>query len=272
MKLAIYQCAGHFLDVSANLELLAQTAINAAAQGADFLVLPELFLSGYNVGDDISHVAEAQDGSAIARACQIANENSISLLFGYIERADQQFYNSAALIDETGRLVGNYRKTHLFGSEEQRLFYPGDRWVVHDIAGVRVGVLICFDVEFPEAVRTLALQGAQLIAVPTAIMPPFFPVPSVVVPSRAFENQVFVAYVNRVGEERGFSYFGLSCVVDPAGKDLVRMGVEESLQLVEIDTRAIAPESMGYDYLNERRPELYAVLEPVGQPKSNLAC
>jgi predicted amidohydrolase len=261
MKLAIYQCAGSFLDVSANLDLLAQTAANASAQGADFLVLPELFLSGYNVGDDIHTVAESQDGQAIARACQIAKEYKISLLFGYIEQADQQFYNAAALINETGTLVGNYRKTHLFGPEEQRLFHPGDRWVVQEVAGIRVGVLICYDVEFPEAVRTLALQGAQLIAVPTAIMPPFFPVPSLVVPCRAFENQVFVAYVNRVGNERDLSYFGLSCVVDPAGKDLIRMGVEESLQLVEIDTRAIAPEQMGYDYLKERRPELYSVLE-----------
>jgi len=258
MKLAIYQCAGHFLNVSANLELLAQTAASASAQGADFLVLPELFLSGYNVGDDIHQVGEAQDGDAIARACTIAKDHKISLLFGYIERGDQQFYNSAALIDETGTLVGNYRKTHLFGPEEQRLFHPGDRWVVQDIAGLRVGVLICYDVEFPEAVRTLALQGAQLIAVPTAIMAPFFPVPNLVVPCRAFENQVFVAYVNRVGDERELSYFGLSCVVDPLGKDLVRLGVEESLQLVEIDARAIAPEQMGYDYLRERRPELYS--------------
>jgi predicted amidohydrolase len=260
MQLAIYQGAGTLLDVAQNLELLAQTAAEAAQGGAEFLILPELFLTGYNIGDQIATVAESWQGRSLQLAAEIAREHHIAMLFGYIEAADGVFYNSAALIDADGQMLGNYRKIHLFGAEEQRLFTPGDRWLIQTIAGMKVGVLICYDIEFPEAVRSLALQGAELIAVPTAISPPYEFVPQFLVPSRAIENQVFVAYVNRVGVEGNLKYFGSSQVIAPNGEILIQADSEASLQWVKLDQIAIATaRSSEFCYVKERRPDLYQV-------------
>ncbi|HEY9643457.1 MAG TPA: nitrilase-related carbon-nitrogen hydrolase, partial [Coleofasciculaceae cyanobacterium] len=197
MQLAIYQGSGFAVDVPANLELLAKLSATVAAQGGDFLILPELFLTGYNIGDAVWQVAEPFEGKSLQCVAQIARDHHLHLLVGYAEQADNTVYNSAALIDAEGDRVANYRKIHLFGSEERRLFTPGKHWVIQTIAGFKVGILICFDVEFPEAVRALALQGAELIAAPTANGDAR--ISKVVVPARALENQLFIAYANRAG-------------------------------------------------------------------------
>jgi 5-aminopentanamidase len=257
MKLAIYQGAGTSGNIEKNLDLLNQIAQTCANQTVDFLILPELFLSGYNLGDRLHQLAISSTDAPLQRAAAIAREHNLALLFGYPEKDSDQFYNSAALIDETGQLVGNYRKTHLFGAEERRLFTPGTEWVMRAIAGIQVGILICFDVEFPEAVRTLALAGAELIAVPTANMFPYTQIPSLLVPVRALENQVYVAYVNRSGTEGNLTYCGLSCVVAPNGKDLARAGLEDELLFAEVEKGAIGQEREAYCYLDERRFDLY---------------
>lgn len=126
-----------------------------------------------------------------------------------------------------------------------------------DLDGLRVGVLVCYDVEFPEAVRALALAGAQLVAVPTALMEPSAWIAETLVPARAAENQVFVAYCNRVGTERTLTYVGRSCVAGPAG-EVVAAGTEEQLLVADVDPAAIERARTRHDYLRERRPELYA--------------
>jgi predicted amidohydrolase len=263
LKLGIFQAIGTPGDVSANLALLAEKAKQASEQGVALLVLPELFLTGYNIGDAAWKLAEPLDGPSLQAAAQIAQECNLALLFGYAELSQGSVYNSAVLIDATGEIAANYRKIHLYGSEEQRLFQPGNQWVIHSIAGVTVGVLICYDVEFPEAVRALVQQGAELIAVPTALPAPCAEVPTALevaktlVPTRALENQVFVAYVNHCGSEEGLDYCGLSCVVGPDGRELVRAGLNEALLIAEINPVKIQQERAVYSYLGDRRPELY---------------
>ncbi|MBW4581888.1 MAG: carbon-nitrogen hydrolase family protein [Tildeniella nuda ZEHNDER 1965/U140] len=257
MKLAIYQGAGIPSDVSANLMLLEQTATTAAKQQANLLIFPELFLTGYNIGDAVKQLAEPCYGRSLQFAASIARECRLALLFGYAERDGETIYNAAALIDAEGNLAASYRKAHLFGAEEQRLFTPGQQRVLHTIAGVRVGVLICYDVEFPEAVRALALQGAELIAVPTALMFPYTQIPRVLIPTRALENQVFVAYANRIGVESSLKYCGFSTIAAPDGTVLAQAGAEETLLVAEIDRAAIAETRSVFSYLNDRRSELY---------------
>jgi 5-aminopentanamidase len=257
MKLAIYQGAGSSGNIVKNLSLLEQLAQTCAHQNTNFLILPELFLSGYNLGDRLHTLAISQTDEPLQQAAAIARQHNLALLFGYPEKAADQFYNSAALIDAKGQLVGNYRKTHLFGSEERRLFTPGNQWVMVAIAGIQVGILICFDVEFPEATRALALAGAELIAIPTANMFPYTQIPSLLVPVRALENQIYIAYVNRSGTEGDLTYCGLSCIVAPNGKDLARAGLEEELLFAEVEKGAIGQERETYCYLDERRSDLY---------------
>ena len=124
MKLALYQGSGTASDVLANLALLAHVAEKAANQGADFLVLPELFLTGYNISDDAWRLAEPKDGPSIRQTAKIALDCKIAILLGYSEVSEGHFYNSAVLIDRDGHVVANYRKVHLFGPEERRLLCP----------------------------------------------------------------------------------------------------------------------------------------------------
>ena len=257
MKIAIYQGEGKPAQMKDNLEILRRSAREAADQGAQLLICSEMFLSGYNIGDTVFELAETANGSSMQKAAEIAREANIAVLYGYPERFKEVVYNSALLLDRNGTPLANYRKTHLYGQEENRLFKPGDSFVLTKLAGVKIGILICYDLEFPEAVRTLALAGAELIAVPTALMQPYCRVAQLVVPTRAYENQVFVAYANRCGHEANLNYCGLSCIVSPDGKDLVRAGTIEGLFVAEINAADIMASREQNPYLTDLRADLY---------------
>ena len=268
MRLAVYQEKSTAGDVPGALELLRRRALAAAEAGAGLAIFPEMFLTGYNIGDAVFKLAEPVDGPSAGKAAAIAREAGVALLYGYPERDGDTVYNSALLIDRDGLPLANYRKTHLYGSEEKRLFAPGDSLMLAELDGLKIGILICYDFEFPEAVRALALAGAELIAVPTALIRPFDIVARTLVPARAFENQVYVAYAGMCGSEAGLGYCGLSCIVGPDGQDLARAGTGPALLLADIDLSAISKGRKDNPYLTDRRPELYAA--PV-KPVSSLS-
>jgi predicted amidohydrolase len=273
MKIAIYQCEGKPKKIDDNLAILGRAAISAAEQGTRLLICSEMFLTGYNIGDAIYDLAQPMDGPALQKAAAIAREMGVALLLGYPERDGNSVYNSALFIDHNGTTLANYRKTHLYGPEENRLFHKGDGFVISELEGMKIGVLICYDIEFPEAVRTLAVAGVDLVAVPTAIMEPYCLVARLVVPARAYENQVFVAYANRCGQEGNLTYCGLSCIVGPDGKDRVRAGTDHGLFLADIDKVDIVASRKINPYLADRRPELYRlpVSETAGGSKKSVA-
>jgi predicted amidohydrolase len=248
-------------DVQANLALLDRAAGQAVEQGAGLIVCPEMFLTGYNIGDAALDLAEPADGPMIAHVCDIAVRRSVNVICGYPERAGHRVFNAAAAISRDGRLLASYRKTHLFGEEEKKLFAPGEGFVTTDIDGVRVGILICYDIEFPEPARTLAVSGIEFLAVPTSLMEPAEVVAQRVVPTRACENQIFVAYANRPGRERHLVYVGQSCIVGPDGVDLARAGRAEELLVAALDTAAISRARANNHYLADRRPPLYRGLQ-----------
>lgn len=258
MKIAIYQGKGKSTNVDENLSLIRSAAFSVAEQGARLIIFPELFLTGYNIGDTVFDLAESINGPSAQKATDIAREADIAILYGYPEKFKKNIYNSAILIDSQGETLANCRKTHLYGDQENRIFQPGDELVLADLEGLKVGLLICYDIEFPEASRILALAGAELIAVPTALMEPYCRTSRIIIPARAYENQLFVAYVNRCGAEADLTYCGLSCVVGPDGKDLVRAGRTEGLFFADIDVSAIATATRENPYLADLRPDLYA--------------
>jgi predicted amidohydrolase len=269
MKIAMYQCEGKPARTEDNLEILRQSAREAAGQEAQLLICSEMFLTGYNIGDKVFELAETANGPSKQKAAEIAREENIALLYGYPERIGTVVSNSAILIDHNGTMLANYRKTHLYGQQENRLFQPGDYLVVAELEGVKLGLLICYDVEFPEAVRALALAGAELIAVPTALMEPYCRVAQLVVPTRAYENQVFVAYANRCGHEADLNYCGLSCIIGPDGKDLARAGTGERLFVAEINLADITASRGKNPYLADLRSELYLNPVRIGARGSN---
>lgn len=257
MKIGIYQTQGAAGETGKNLESLRRAAACAAQEGAGLLICPEMFLTGYNVGESARALAEPRDGESARIIAGIARDAGIALLYGYPERAGELIYNAVQLIDRSGQHLANYRKLHLYRHMERGVFTPGDQFVQASVDDFRIGLLVCYDAEFPEAARAQALAGVELLAVPTALMRPHEFVALSMVPARAFENQLFVAYANRCGREGGLEYTGLSCVCGPDGADLARAGTGEEIIFAELDPSARERARRDFDYLADRRPELY---------------
>jgi 5-aminopentanamidase len=267
MRIAVFQGPLDGGSPERNLERLDGVAREAASAGCRLLIAPEMFLTGYNIGPGaVRELAESVDGPSAARAAAIARAAGTALLYGYPELGpDGRVHNAAVLLDRDGRRLANHRKTHLYGALDRDAFAPGEGPpTVAEIGGLRLGVLTCYDVEFPENARALALQGVELVAVPTANMAPFSFVPLTLVPARAYENHLFVAYANRCGREGELDYVGLSCIVGPDGQDLARADAGEGLISAELDLARFRSAPPLNTYLADRRPELYAGLAATG--------
>ncbi|MEW2265644.1 carbon-nitrogen hydrolase family protein [Streptomyces sp. NPDC047853] len=261
MRTALLQSSGRPGSTAENLKVLDEAARRAAAAGSGLLVTAELFLTGYAIGDAIAALAEPADGDAADAVAEIAGRHNLAVAYGYPERAGADVFNSVQLISADGTRLANYRKTHLFGCFEREHFTPGEKSVVQaQLDGVTVGLMICYDVEFPENVRAHALAGTDLLLVPTAQMHPFQFVAESVVPVRAFENQMYVAYVNRVGQEGEFEFVGLSALAGPDGTVRGRAGRVEELVLADVDPALLAASREANPYLKDRRPGLYGSL------------
>ena len=184
----------------------------------------------------------------------IAKEHSTAVIFGAAERFGGGYANSAVYVDRSGTLAGVYRKTHLFGSEREA-FVPGDELLVVDLEGFKAGLMICFDVEFPEVARALARAGADLLVTISANMEPFGPDHRVFSTARAIENGVPHAYVNQIGRGEEFNFVGETFAVSADGDVLADAGPtgEEVLALeLELPGRS----SLRPDYLGQVRPPL----------------
>lgn len=258
MRIALAQAAGTPGDVEANLADVGRLSTEAAGAGARLVIFPEAFVSGYNLEPGrIAELAEPADGPSVTRLRALAREAGIAILCGFYERDGDTVFNSAALVDRDGAVLAVARKTHLFGDLDREAVAPGDGFTLAQLDGLGVGILICYDIEFPEPARQLALEGAQLIAVPTALMEPSHLIARTLVPARAAENQVFVAYANRVGTERDLDYIGRSTLAGPEGVVASADAPEEHLLVADLDLAAIERARARHSYLGARRPALY---------------
>jgi predicted amidohydrolase len=255
MKIAGMQTSGTPGDVSANLAELDHTARLAAGAGVKLLITPEMFVTGYDIGA-AAHELARQDLLSPVRA--IAREHGIAILAGAPEHDNGAYYNTAFFIDDRGEVLRGYRKAHLFGEADRDLFTAGDELVATvEYGGLTIAMLICYDVEFPEAVRAAALAGAHLVAVPTAQMTPFDFVAEQVIRARAWENQVYVAYINHDGTENTLTYVGRSSIVDPSGTVLDSVEHGNRLLVADVEREVVARAQRENPYLADRRPDLY---------------
>lgn len=262
LRIALYQgpCGvpGNPAD---RLAALDRAAARSAAAGAELLVTPELFLTGYAVGDAVATLAQRADGPASRTVARTAVQHRIAIAHGYPERSGRAVYNAVRLTGPDGRALADYRKTHLYGTFEKSCFSPGGEPVVQaELAGLRLGLLICYDVEFPEAVRAHALAGTELLLVPTALMHPYEFVAQSLVPVRAWENQLYIAYTNRCGREGEFTFTGLSALAAPDGTVPARAGSGAQLLFADVDPALPAALRSEDSRLQDRRPELYRSL------------
>jgi 5-aminopentanamidase len=246
LTLAVLQCPSLPLQAEANLRRLATAAAQARAAGAHLLLTPEMFLTGYSIGAEaVQSLAQARDGGYAQAVARIAREQQIAIVWTYPERAAAgAVFNAAQWTSAQGRAVLHYRKTHLYGALDRAQFSaaavePGNR-ALAALHGWQIGLLICYDVEFPENTRRLALAGADCVLVPTANMDRYDLVPNTLVPTRAFENQMVLAYANYCGAEGSLRYGGLSSVVDALGQPLAKAGREEDLLIATLVPDALA--------------------------------
>jgi predicted amidohydrolase len=254
MKIAALQMQSVVGDFDANLAQIEKAAIDAASAGARLLIAPELAIVGYGAGEAFSKLSSPAGGDAEAGLSAIAARNHIAIVAGFAERDGDAIYNSALFVDDMGK-VSVYRKSHLYGDYEKRWFHPETpKTVLVEIDGIRFGMLICYDVEFPENVRRLALAGADLVVVPTALPKGTSGdfIASTMIRTRAFENQVFLAYVNHHGSDGAFDYAGQSAIAAPDGAFLAQApGSGDALLFGEIDPQAYAASRADNSYLSD---------------------
>lgn len=248
MRAAIYQCDLAGVAPDARLTRLAEVAARA---DADLLVCPELFLSGYDIGDDLHRYAEPAGGPSAARISQIAKTTGTAIVFGFPESADGVTYNAAQCIDATGTAIAMHRKTILPPGSEAAYFTEGRGLTLFTLNGITFGVLICYEAEFPEAIRACAMAGAQAVLVPTALGRGWPVVAQKVIPARAFENGIYVLYANHAGHEGGIHYLGGSCIVGPDGADIARASSGEQVIAAQLDPARVAAAQNRLPYLTD---------------------
>jgi predicted amidohydrolase len=262
LNLALWQCP-YAPGTAEALARLDATAARARAQGAALLVCPEMSLTGYQIGAaGVAALAEPADGPLAQAVAAIAQRHGIAIVYGYPEHnaPGEKPYNAAQCIAADGQRVANYRKTHLFGDIDRAQFCPGDAApAVFAWNGWQLGLLVCYDIEFPEPARGLALQGADAILVPTANMIAFDEVQRVLLPARALENRVFVAYANACGQEGETTYGGLSTVCGAMGAVQAQGGRDEELLLASL-SRSDLLTARQSSQVNDRRPDLHGSL------------
>jgi len=247
-----------------NLAKAGRWVAEAAGQGAQLVLFPELYLTGFGFeGPTAPGLAENLDGAAMDFLKTLAHRHRLWILMGFPERdpVSGRVFNSLVCLTDQGAVAGCYRKVHLF-DREQAVFDRGDASVVIDTPLGRAGLLICYDIEFPELARCLALQDARLLLVASANMVPWCPQQEIFARARAAENQVFLALANRVGQEAGFRFCGRSICVDPWGRVTARANARGPQLLVAelAPEHGRPPQGAAVDYLRDRRPEVYAAL------------
>ena len=272
-------------DSARNITRAEQLVREAAAAGAQVILLPELFETPYFcIEQDARHLALATsvaDNRALAHFTPIARELKVVLPISFFERAGPAYFNSIAILDADGANLGVYRKSHIPngpGYQEKNYFSPGDTgFRVWNTRYARLGVGICWDQWFPETARVMALMGAELLLFPTAIgtePPPALPVNSRehwqrTQQGHAAANLTPLIAANRYGLERSLQdpqglyirFYGSSFIADPMGKKLAEAGEEGDAVLVErFDLEEIAQLRDNWFVFRDRRPELYARL------------
>lgn len=249
MKIGVYQPDHTGLSPSQRLERLQ---VQLQANPVDLVVCPELFLSGYHVGDELRRRAEPTLGPSFDRAARIATETGAAIIYGYPEAADGKLYNSACCVGPDGKMIAHHRKAaNSPNSFEEDYFTPDGGATLFEYGGLCIAILICYESEFPEGVRGAALKGADLVAVPTALAERWEFVAEKLIPTRAFESCVWLAYSNHAGTENALTYYGGSRIVAPDGEQVAVAGRGEQFISANIDAERVTSARQRLPYLRD---------------------
>jgi len=271
VKVALAQISCKRGDKAANILKIEDKVTKAKQQGAELVIFPELSLTGYTMRDRVYELAETIPGYSTTVLGKLAKKTDTYIVFGMPELSEKTqatVYNVAVLLGPDG-FIGKYRKMYLPTHsvfEEKRYFRPGYQTAVFETELGKIGLIICYDIFFPEVSRLTRLKGAQLIvciSASPATRRTFF---ETLTAARAIENTAFLAYVNLVGIEDGLQFGGGSRLVGPNGKVLVKAKYdEEDLVIGEINYADIRPTEAFVPILKDLRPELFDKLKETAE-------
>ena len=252
MRLAVIQSPAELPGGTARFDWLRGCLPTVAARGADLVLLPELFACGYNIGDAVAGRAEPVNGPGFDTLAVLAKEFNLALHAGFAERAEGRIYNAALCVAPDGSLLCHQRKLAIPPGFERGHFTPGQGCRMFDWCGLKIATLICYDAEFPETVRHVARLGAQLVLVPTALGARWGWVAHSMIPTRAYENGVFLAYANSAGTENGMAFLGASVIANPDGTEAARAGANAEVIYADLTAAQVTAAQDRLPYLTDR--------------------
>ncbi len=237
---------------AARFDWLRDVLPEVSEQGADLIVLPELFACGYNIGPEVETRAEPVDGSTFQDIRKLAQEHDIAIHYGFSERGTDVIYNAAQCISKDGTRLSHQRKLAIPPGFERDHFTPGEGCDMFTLKGMKIATLICYDAELPETVRHVAGLGAELVLVPTALGDAWSWVADTMIPTRAYENGVYLAYANSAGVENGMRFLGSSVIAGPDGREEARAGAEPTILYAQLDPQRVRDAQARLPYLTDR--------------------
>lgn len=248
----------HLGEIEANWQSAEQGLRAVAAQGVKLAVLPEMWSSGY----DYRHLAAlaTQSPEILQRLLALSAELGLAIVGSLAESDDDKVCNTAWVIDQ-GRIVGKYRKLHLFSTmQEDRFLHAGDQTLVVDTSVGRLGIAICYDLRFPELFRRMALDGAEIICLPAEWPKPRQEHWRTLLRARAMENQLFVVAANCCGLQGKLDFFGMSLLLSARGEVLAEAGEIDQCIVAEFDFSEMTEYRQQIPCFRDRRPEIYGRL------------
>jgi predicted amidohydrolase len=262
VNVAVVQSNCRLGDKKANLQHIKDTTARLGKQEVDIVCFPELVTTGYALDEKWFDFSEPIIGQTTEAVTKIAREHGTYLIFGMPERDEdgKRIYDSAVLVSPEGRISGVYRKVHLWATE-RTYFTAGDRFPIFKTKFGNIGIGICYDMEFPEPARIMAVAGADLIFFPSAQPNTMWRHIDVYAKSRAAENCVFVAFSDRVGQEGKLVYLGRSQVVSPSCKVLSRVKNGSGFATAHVDFQELKRLRSNLPYLEQRIPAMYGMLQ-----------
>ncbi len=244
-------------DVKKNVKTAEELIIEAARRGSHLVVLPELWSTGYAL-DQAKELSTELNIGVFAQISSLATQNKISIVGSLLEKRGLQVANSATFVAPTGRLIGVYRKIHLFKlMDEDRWLQPGAAPLLMELPWGMTGIAICYDLRFPELVRRYAVQGAKLMIIPAEWPLERIDHWRILLQARAIENQAYIVATNSAGKTGDKTFGGHSMVVDPWGKVVIELGENPGLATVEIDIDYVDTVRSRMTVFDDRRTDVY---------------
>lgn len=271
-------------DIAAEIKKAVALVEEAGNKGVDIIGFCELFLTPFfpnRLESDFGKWFIELNDERIKPLLEAAKKHNMALVFPFGEKNNGRFYNSTAIFNESGSLVGIYRKIHIpaifpsnlkggTGSYEKFYFTPGDNLDVFEVKGAKIGIQICYDRKFPEGSRALAAKGAEILFMPicaasygeTKLRDNAWDLP---MRARAYENGTYVVAINRAGDEHGRKHLGQSMIISPIGAEILSIGGTEKAELLveKIDLDQVRVARTSLPWWRDRRPDLYSVLTKI---------